>query len=158
MSVCWIVTNLVCDSVRLREEQDCVPVLWRDIHVLTARLSIVKLIMLQHQFPFIIDCIYLSDASIREEDDDELSFGKLSLAYQLLSLYTAFMTPLGVARWVTENMLVIQKWYLWISLDGALLLRISPVCRVWPCESTLAQQDLIWPSPCVSVSNLFMFY
>lgn len=61
--------------------------------------------MLQHQFPFIIDCIYLSDASIREEDDDELSFGKLSLAYLLLSLYTAFMTPLGVAGWVTENML-----------------------------------------------------
>lgn len=53
--------------------------------------------MLQHQFPFIIDCIYLSDASIREEDDDELSFGKLSLAYLLLSLYTTFMTPLGVA-------------------------------------------------------------
>lgn len=53
--------------------------------------------MLQHQFPFIIDCIYLSDALIREEDDDELSFGKLSLAYLLLSLYTTFMTPLGVA-------------------------------------------------------------
>lgn len=105
MSVCWIVTHFVCDSVRLREEQDCVPVLWRDIHVLTARLSIIKLIILQHQFPFIIDCIYLSDASIREEDDDELSFGKLSLAYLLLSLYTTFMTPLGVAGWVTENML-----------------------------------------------------
>lgn len=91
--------------------------------------------MLQHQFPFIIDCIYLSDASIREEDDDELSFGKLSLAYLLLSLYTTFMTgqgeslktcliiytvsssvcdtkviPLDIARWCTstENLTCMQ--------------------------------------------------